>query len=94
MKSKTLTLEEFVSLLVVGNGCAITDLPSIIPAEHSARLVALGFIADLFGSLRMTASGRLRIAAGFENKPQLALSQERRAAVTRSRPLSTSGARD
>jgi hypothetical protein len=68
MESKTLTLEEFVSLLVVGNGCAITDLPSIIPAEHSARLIALGFIADLFGSLRMTAPGRLRIAAGFENK--------------------------
>jgi hypothetical protein len=68
MESKTLTLEEFVSLLVVGNGCAITDLPSIIPAEHSARLMALGFIADLFGSLRMTAPGRLRIAAGFENK--------------------------
>jgi hypothetical protein len=68
MESKTLTLEEFVSLLVVGNGCAITDLLSIIPAEHSARLIALGFIADLFGSLRMTTPGRLRIAAGFENK--------------------------
>ena len=68
MESKTLTLEEFVSLLVVGNGCAITDLPSIIPAEHSARLIALGFIADLFGSLRMTAPGRSRMAAGFENR--------------------------
>jgi hypothetical protein len=68
---KTLTLEEFVSLLVVGDGCAITDLPSVIPAEHSARLIALGFIADLFGRLRMTTPGRLRIAAGFENTPLL-----------------------
>jgi hypothetical protein len=40
-ESKMLALEEFVSLLVVGNGCAITDLPSVIPAEHSARLIAL-----------------------------------------------------
>jgi hypothetical protein len=30
-ESKTLTLEEFVSLLVVGNGCAITDLLSSLP---------------------------------------------------------------
>ena len=63
MKSKTLTLEEFVSLLVVGNGCAITDLPSIIPAEHSARLIALGYMADLAGRLRMTTPGRQRVAA-------------------------------
>ncbi|MDQ1387641.1 MAG: hypothetical protein QOF56_1095 [Acidobacteriaceae bacterium] len=93
-ESKTLTLEEFVSLLVVGNGCAITDLPSVIPAEHSARLIALGFIVDLYGSLRMTAPGRLRITVGFENKPLPDLNQKRRAAVTWSRPPSTSGARD
>jgi hypothetical protein len=36
-ESKMLALEQFVSLLVVGTGCAITDLPSVIPAEHSAR---------------------------------------------------------
>jgi hypothetical protein len=57
-----------VSLLVVSNGCAITDLLSVVPTEHSARLIALGSIAHLFGGLRMTTPGRLRIAAGFENK--------------------------
>jgi hypothetical protein len=42
-KSKPLiTREEFVSLLVIGNPSAITDLPSVIPAQHRARLIALG----------------------------------------------------
>ena len=70
-ESKTLTREEFASLLTVGNTSAVTDPPAVIPAEHSARLVALGFIADLSGRLRMTTPGRSRIAAGFENKPLL-----------------------
>src|ERR1700682_2341148 len=47
LKSKTLTREEFVSLLVVGSPTTITDLPSRIPVEHSARLIALEFITDL-----------------------------------------------
>jgi len=55
---KTLTREEFASLLTVGNTSAVTDPPAVIPAEHSARLVALGFIADLSGRLRMTTPGR------------------------------------
>jgi len=70
-ESKTLTREEFASLLTVGNTSAVTDPPAVIPAEHSARLVALGFIADLSGRLRITTPGRSRIAAGFENKPLL-----------------------
>jgi hypothetical protein len=70
-ESKTLTREEFASLLTVGNTSAVTDPPAVIPAEHSARLVALGFIADLSGRLRMTTPGRSRIAAGFENQPLL-----------------------
>jgi hypothetical protein len=67
LKSKTLTREEFVSLLVVGSPTSITDPPPRIPVEHSSRLIALEFITDLSGRLRTTASGRSRIAAGFEN---------------------------
>jgi hypothetical protein len=61
---KELTLGEFASLLAVGNTCAVLDPPAVIPAEHSARLVALGYMADLDGRLRMTTPGRIRIAAG------------------------------
>ena len=68
-ESNTLTLEEFVSLLVVGSPTSITDPPPRIPVEHSARLIALEFITDLSGRLRTTTSGRSRIAAGFENTP-------------------------
>jgi hypothetical protein len=70
---KTLTREEFVSLLIVGNSCAVTDVTAVIPAEHSARLIALGYMADLSGRLWMTKSGRSRIATGFENEPMLDL---------------------
>ena len=59
-----LTPEEFASLLTVGNTCAVREPPPIIPAEYSARLIALGYIADLAGRLRMTTPGRSRIAAG------------------------------
>jgi hypothetical protein len=69
LKSKTLTREEFVSLLVVGSPTSITDPPPRIHVEHSARLIALEFITDLSGRLRTTTSGRSRIAAGFENTP-------------------------
>ena len=66
---KTITREEFVSLLIVGNSCAVIEVPAVISAEHSARLIALGYMADLAGRLRMTSPGRARIAAGFENRP-------------------------
>ena len=69
-ESKMLTREEFASLLTVRNTCAVLQAPAVIPAEHSARLIALGYMADIAGRLRMTTPGRLRIAAGFENGPQ------------------------
>ena len=68
-KSKNLTRKEFASLLKVGNTCAVREPPAVIPAEHSARLMALGYMVDLSGRLRMTSPGRRRIAAGFENRP-------------------------
>jgi hypothetical protein len=68
-ESDPLTPEEFASLLTVGNTCAVREPPAVIPAEHSARLIGLGYIADLAGRLRMTTPGRSRIAAGFRNRP-------------------------
>jgi hypothetical protein len=59
-KSEMLTREEFASLFAVGNTSAIVD-PPVIPAEHSTRLIALGYMVDLAGRLRMTTSGRLRM---------------------------------
>jgi hypothetical protein len=37
--------------------------PAVIPSEHSTRLIALGYMADVAGRLRMTTP-RIRIAAG------------------------------
>jgi hypothetical protein len=54
-KSKFLTREEFASLLTVGNTCAMREPPAVIPAEHSARLIGLGYMEDLEGRLRMTS---------------------------------------
>jgi hypothetical protein len=68
-ESEPLTPEEFASLLTVGNTCAVREPPAVIPAEHSARLIELGYIVDLAGRLRMTSPGRSRIAAGFGNRP-------------------------
>jgi hypothetical protein len=68
-ESEPLTLEEFASLLKVGNTCAVREPSAVIPAQHSARLIELGYIADLFGRLRMTSAGRLLMGAGFENRP-------------------------
>ena len=68
-ESAPLTPEEFASLLTVGNTSAVSDPPPIIPAAHSARLIELGYIADLFGRLRMTTLGRSRMPAEFENMP-------------------------
>jgi hypothetical protein len=64
--SETLTREEFASLLTVANTCAVSAPPAVIPAEHSARLIALGYMAYVSGSLRMTSPGRRWIKAGFK----------------------------
>jgi hypothetical protein len=63
-KAKTLTREEFESLLTVGNTSAVTSPPAVIPTEHSARLIALGYVVNLEGRLRLTTPGRIRIYAG------------------------------
>jgi hypothetical protein len=55
--------EEFASLLMVGNATVRSSAP-VIPAEHSARLIALGYMVYLAGRLRMTTPGRVRIYAG------------------------------
>jgi hypothetical protein len=68
-ESEPLTPEEFASLLAVGNTCAVREPPAVIPAQHRARLIELGYVANLLGRLRMTTAGRLRMAAGFENGP-------------------------
>jgi hypothetical protein len=61
---KVITGEEFASLLAVGR-CSMLQPPAVIPGEHRARLIWLGYIADIGGRLRMTTSGRRRIAAEF-----------------------------
>jgi hypothetical protein len=63
-EAQMLTPEEFASLLTVGNTPAVNCPPEVIPAEHSARLIALGYMVDLAGRLRMTTPGRIRIYAG------------------------------
>jgi hypothetical protein len=67
--TEKLTREQFASLLTVGNTCAVREPPAVIPAKHRARLIALAYMVDLAGRLRMTTPGRQRIAAGFENRP-------------------------
>jgi hypothetical protein len=62
-EAQTLTREEFASLLKIGETHIHAPAPTI-PAEHSARLIALGYMADLEGRLRMTTPGRIRIYAG------------------------------
>jgi hypothetical protein len=65
-----LTREEFASLLTVANTSAMSDPPAVIPADHSARLIELGYMVDLEGRLRMTTPGRSRIrAAENQNRP-------------------------
>ena len=63
-ESEILTSEEFASLVTVGNTSAVTRPPATIPAEHSARLIALGYMVEIDGRLRMTTQGRVRIYAG------------------------------
>jgi hypothetical protein len=62
-KATMLTSEEFGSLLAVGNMPVHGPAPAI-PAAHSARLIALGYMVDLAGRLRMTTPGRFRMYAG------------------------------
>jgi hypothetical protein len=64
LDAEMLSPDEFASLLLVGNTPAVTRPPAVIPAEHSARLIALGYMVDIDGRLRMTTPGRIRIYAG------------------------------
>jgi len=66
-QSKMITPEELASLLTVGNTRAYDSAPAI-PTEHSARLIALGCVADLADRLRMTTPGSQRMAAGISNE--------------------------
>ena len=59
-----LTPEEFNSLLRVADLSAFRNAPAVIKADHSDRLIALGYMVDLDGRLRMTTPGRIRINAG------------------------------
>jgi len=61
-----LTQEEFASLLLIGTPSTYGP-PTVIPPEHSARLIAIGYMADIQGRLRMTTPGRIRLAAGTPN---------------------------
>jgi hypothetical protein len=61
---EVITGEEFASLLAVGR-CSMLQPPAVIPGQHRARLIWVGYIADIGGRLRMTRSGRRRIATEF-----------------------------
>jgi len=61
-KSKKLNQAELAPLLKVANTSAVLEPPAAIPDVHSARLIALGYMAYLEGRLRMTSAGRYRIA--------------------------------
>ena len=62
--AEVLTPDEFASLLRVTDLSAFRNTPAVIPADHSDRLIALGYMVDLAGELRMTTQGRIRIYAG------------------------------
>ena len=64
LEVKVLTAGEFASLLLVSYTRPINGPAAVIPPEHSTRLIALGYMADIAGKLRMTTPGRIRIAAG------------------------------
>jgi hypothetical protein len=59
----TLTDDEFASLLTVGNTRVSGSAP-VIPSAHSTLLIALGYMADIEGRLRMTTPGRTLLRAG------------------------------
>jgi hypothetical protein len=69
LSSELLSHEEFASLLIVGKTSAAVDRPAVISPDHCAKLIALGYMVDLEGRLRMTTPGRQRIRAGFEDRP-------------------------
>jgi hypothetical protein len=56
-------VKSFASLLTVANTIVGHAAP-VIPVEHSARLIALGYMVHLEGRLRMTAHGRIRVYDG------------------------------
>jgi hypothetical protein len=62
MPSEIFNPEEFASLLLVGNA-PVHGSPPAIPGAHSARFIALGYMADISGRLRMTTPGRFRMYA-------------------------------
>jgi hypothetical protein len=45
MATEALTSDEFASLLTVGNAPVNSAAPTI-PAEHSSRLIAMGYMVD------------------------------------------------
>jgi hypothetical protein len=67
-EAKMLTHEEFASLLLIDTPTTYGP-PAVIPLEHSARLIALGYMADIQGRLRMTTPGRIRLADGMSTPP-------------------------
>jgi hypothetical protein len=69
-KTEALTAEEFASLLLVGN-VSVNGRAPLIPAEHSDRLIALGYMVHLAGRLRMTTPERLRMYAGSSQAPDI-----------------------
>jgi hypothetical protein len=64
LEAQVLTPEEFASLLLVGNTPATTRPAAEVPAAHRVRLIALGYMVEIEGRLRMTTNGRVRIYAG------------------------------
>jgi hypothetical protein len=64
LDAEMLTPEEFASLLRVADLSAFRNAPAVIPADHSDRLIALGYMVEIDGRLRMTTQGRVRIYAG------------------------------
>jgi hypothetical protein len=64
-----LTRDQFISLLMVGD-VTPSGLAPIIPIDHEALLIRLGYVVNLQGRLRITTHGRLRLAS-IENIPGL-----------------------
>jgi hypothetical protein len=64
LDAEVLTPEEFASLPRVADSSAFRNAPAVIPADHSARLIAFGYMVEIDGRLRMTTQGRVRIYVG------------------------------
>lgn len=62
VESEVLTLDQFVSLLMVGDE-GPNDPAPIIPIDHETLLIRLGYVVKLQGRLRVTTSGSMRIAS-------------------------------